>query len=347
MLGDSLVDAGNAHRAVDRFDDLLPGDLVDNPAPASSGYVEGRFTNGYTFADQVAVALLGTPTQRTFPWGFQLPFWGQLWVDRPSGNALNFAYGGAEITQGYTPVPSLRKQVNAIKKLPGGGDPDALYIVTFGGNDVRDLVPAEGRITTGWDALGDIYENASVLRREVERLIDWGAGHVVVTGVTDIGLLPEFTGEPDEGYRRGLASSYSRLLDDLAGSMLSTIALEPWQELSFISLFDLSQEIAFNPGAFGLTDVSQACLEVKMPAPDVDCSGFLFFDELHPTAHAHGILADRILGLLDSPELAASFATAGFASLATVEAAQVPAPAALSLFGLGAVAVAVRRRCAA
>ena len=108
----------------------------------AKGYFEGRFTDGYNFADLVSNKMLLVATRphfrtasRTRYSASTLPF-----VSRPTGANLNFAYGGAQAIQGNEDVPDLDDQTDAYRNF-ATADPNALYIVTMGGNDVRELVP--------------------------------------------------------------------------------------------------------------------------------------------------------------------------------------------------------------
>src|SRR4051794_25633320 len=98
VFGDSLVDSGNALRAAQLLNDI-PFNSLPNGAPtADKGYFQGRFTDGYNFADLVANKFVGAPTDHTFPYGFETPLFGATipFASKPTGVNLNFAYGGAQ-----------------------------------------------------------------------------------------------------------------------------------------------------------------------------------------------------------------------------------------------------------
>src|SRR5678816_213082 len=88
VFGDSLVDPGNALKAAELLD-AFPFTSLPNGAPtASKGYFEGRFSDGFNFADLISNKLLSQPTQPTFPYGFEDPVFGLSlpFVSRPDGN---------------------------------------------------------------------------------------------------------------------------------------------------------------------------------------------------------------------------------------------------------------------
>jgi len=86
VFGDSLVDSGNGLRAA-RSLDSVPFVALPSGAPTSAkGYFEGRFTDGYNFADLVSNKLLSKATSPTYPYGFEDPLFGLSipFVNRPS-----------------------------------------------------------------------------------------------------------------------------------------------------------------------------------------------------------------------------------------------------------------------
>src|SRR5687768_18601366 len=103
VFGDSLVDAGNALKLAEFYGDLTFSELPDGAPSAELGYYEGRFSNGYSFADLLANKAIGSVTEPVFPYGYEDPWLGipiAPWASDPDGINLNFAYGGAQIRQG-------------------------------------------------------------------------------------------------------------------------------------------------------------------------------------------------------------------------------------------------------
>ena len=329
VFGDSLVDTGNAREAADFLDDLpFPYPSAPDPTPPKRGYFPGRFTNGPNYADLLSAELTGGGLEIVFPYGFPTPF-GQIPFNQPHGSRLNFGYGGAQALQGDEEVPDLSQQVRAFANLPGPADPDALYLLTFGGNDIRQLVPRKGAIAK--EAKANAYLNAvsDEIVSQVSRLFGLGARHVVLTGVPDIGLLPAYSGRSDEAVRRAAASAFSSELNTLLLADLDSLVLASDQDLTFYDFQPLTHAIFADPARFGFFDVTRPCLSVMKPAPDVDCSGFLFFDDAHPTASVHRLIADDIL--------------AGFMT-ASVFTAAVPEPETWAMLLIGFILLSAQLR---
>jgi lysophospholipase L1-like esterase len=302
VFGDSLVDPGNALKAAKAFA-ALPFVSLPNGAPtADKGYFEGRFTDGYNFADLISNKLLGTATKTTFPYGFEDPVFGIPipFVNRPEGNNLSFAYGGSQALQGVEPVPDLDGQTDIYQNYTP--DPNALYIVNIGGNDVRELVPGTGDPALGNVVAAHLSAIAGEIAQEVDQLYQRGARHVLVTGIPDVGLIPEYGGTVNEAARRSLATEYSERLDDLVDTALARLTLPAGASLYDFDFIGLADAVVADPAARRFTNVTDARTSVQAGALDPLGSGFLFFDKIHPSAQAHAQIAAAILeSLQDAP----------------------------------------------
>ena len=97
----------------------------------------------------------------------------------------NFAYGGA--TTGGTVPPGVTFQTLDYLARQGinGADPDALYIVYAGGNDVRNELGS----TLAPEALAAAAtEN---VRQTVTNLAQAGAEYIMVPNLSDLALTPD------------------------------------------------------------------------------------------------------------------------------------------------------------
>lgn len=335
VFGDSLVDTGNARDAADFLDDLpWPFPSFADPAPPKRGYFPGRFTNGLNYADILSAELTGGALETVFPYGFPTPF-GKFPFGKPAAGHLNFGYGGAQAIRGDEEMPDLSQQISAFADLTGPADPNALYLLTFGGNDLRQLVPGKGRVASQAKATAYLNQVSDEIVGQVRRLFGLGAQHIVLTGAPDIGLLPSYSGRSNEAFRRASASAFSSQLNALLLADIGALALAPQQRLSFFDFQPLTSAIAADPGRFGFADIKTPCLAVMRPAPGVDCTGFLFFDDLHPTAAAHRLVANYIMADLN----AANYIAASLTSTAVPE----PETWAMLLTGFISMAVQLRR----
>lgn len=321
VFGDSLIDAGNALALAEWYDGLPFSDLPDGAPTAELGYFEGRFSDGYTMADLVANRLLGTPTQPIFPYGYEDPVVGvpiDPFEDEPTDNNLNWAYGGAQIIMGGEAVPDLDGQTDAFRDaVDGEADPHALYFVTIGGNDVRDLVPATGDVTGEEDARADLKAAAEELLDELSQLVSIGGQHILIAGIPDVGIIPRYDTngngvldtdpldgpdgtEPSELARSETATAYSAYLDDLVRSEVLPALAEQGARVTYVPLANVTDDFGAvtSEGALPLVLPVLAALnglETGALAEDILAyRDLVFFDDVHPTAQVHALVAAQI-----------------------------------------------------
>lgn len=261
VFGDSLVDAGNVR--------IATGGATPS---AALGYFQGRFTNGYDYTDLLSIATFGTPTVASLA----------------GGN--NFAWGGARVVAntGDT-IPDLGLQLGAYNaRALGVGDPNALYVLNFGGNDVFAI----GRNDIG--GLTPEQYSAQVVTQyadSVRYLNALGAKNILITGI------PNATDPIGVALEVRLQAALDALTPQLSQGT-------NFYRYSFIDFFG---RVATDPGSLGLpplrTDTS--CLRVQTPGPNIDCTGFFYFDDVHPTAAVHAAAArdiNRQFNLVPVPE---------------------------------------------
>jgi outer membrane lipase/esterase len=259
-FGDSLSDTGNV--AI----------LTRGAVPPPAFYFNGRFSNGPIWLDRIGAALGGD-------------------VDPRLAGGSNFAFGAARVTASPF-VFSMRLQANAFLGATGAADPDNLYIVFGGGNDIWDAV---GRA----DPIGAVTTAAQQLAGIVDDLANAGAVDIVVPSLPNVGQLPEArqAGSAVVNLATLLTQVFNQTLaQELAG-------IDASRDLNLIqpNFFGLLQTIVASPSSFGLTNVTDACVPATpfsvLPGTPV-CSNpnqFLFWDLQHPTSVGHALFANAAL----------------------------------------------------
>ena len=269
VFGDSLTDSGNVFYFTTQFLPIAP----DIPAPP---YFQGRFSNGYNFADDLSLGLFGKPTA----------------ASRTGGN--NFAVGGATTGRSnvVAPVlPGLRAQAEDFlsTRASTGADPNALYLVYGGSNDLiaaTDDVGSGDPTLIAQDTVNAAMANLGAIITELSAS---GAQHFLVPNLADIGKLPRFLGA---GELSTFASQASTSFNAALATLLQTFPTLDIHTLDVHAAFD-----AAPAGLGGFGNTTTACYTGGIeggtpPVPCADPDNHLFWDDIHPTARTHAILGD-------------------------------------------------------
>ncbi len=247
VFGDSYCDVGNLY--------LADGETYP-PAP----YYMGRFSDGPLWVDHVA-GFLKVP----------------LTPARLGGT--DYAFGGAWATApqplGSGVIPSVPEQVGLYLQQHGGkADPNALYIIEGGGNDIVDT-------TTGSpQALGSAIAQNLVASEIMLRQA--GARHFVIPNLFNVGLLP--VAQSKAAFASAATIAANKGLNQL---------LAPEEENSGVHIlrmdvFSLMSAVQTDPTHFGFTDVTNPCLTNALCA---DPDHTFFWDTFHPTLFGHAFFA--------------------------------------------------------
>ncbi|MEZ5735273.1 MAG: SGNH/GDSL hydrolase family protein [Novosphingobium sp.] len=319
IFGDSLVDAGNALGLAEWYDGLPLTDLPDGTPTAELGYYEGRFSNGYTYADIITNSFLGKVSQPVFPYGYEEPFLGipiSPFEPEPKDNNLNWAYGGAQIIKGGEAVLDLDEQTDAYRDAADGeANPAALYLITMGGNDVRDLVPHGGEPAGEVEAHAKLDRVAAELLDELDQLFDLGARHFLITGIPDVGLIPRYDinanrildSDPQdigEAERSAIATAYSSYLDALIRTEVVAALEDLGADVTYVPLADIEGDggNVLVPGVLPLVLPTIAQLNgLTVQELTGDILGYqelLFFDQIHPNAQLHALVGAQLFARL-------------------------------------------------
>jgi len=258
VFGDSYCDVGNIF-------------IATGGAKPAAPYYQGRFSNGPIWVDHIA----GT-------YGLTLkPY---------LAGGTDFAFGGAEVTtavsEGTQSIPSIPQQIELYLSLHSGkADPDALYIVEGGGNDILNAPPGTSPQQLGGEiALG--------LATGIELLERAGARHLLISNLFDVGKLP--------GTRLAGITSFATATTLVVNQQLSFWLLlesfSPQTRIYRLDTYDFLQGLFADGSHFGFTDVTDPCL-VTSPAPSICSNPYvnLFWDAEHPTLFGHSMFATLAL----------------------------------------------------
>lgn len=284
VFGDSLSDTGN----------LFAATGGTNPIPP---YFNGRFSNGPVWVETLA-ASLGLPVNPSLLGG------------------TNYAFAGAVTGPSFVaqPVPTLVQQAASFIGAPGPADPNALYVIWGGGNDVR----------AGGNPGGSMANAVTNVTNIITSLAAEGAKFFLVANLPNIGLTPDaIAGGPAAVAG---ATFLSTTFNSALAAALPGLGAGLGVGINQLDVFGFLNNVIANPGAYGINNTNTKCYTgsstlgggTVCATPDT----YVFWDGIHPTA-----AAARALG-----GLAGSI---------------VPVPAAAWLFVSGVAVLGALRRKAA
>jgi len=297
IFGDSLSDSGN--NAVVLAPSVTPVPISGNSFIPTFPYASGHYTNGSVWAQTFASGLGLSANPSLAPGGTDYAFGGA----RTGPLTPNPFPGGL-----FDPFPpSLETQAAFFLFQHANVAPSsALYVVAGGGNNARDALIAIAGCTTVACVNAIIQSTAGAFARDIgaidAELELAGAKKIVVWDVPDIGDAPAVRAAGAAALGTLVAASMNAALQAAIASDL---------DVQLFDLFGLVDHIVTDPGAFGLTNVTDACAQFTLCDP----SKYLFWDGIHPTSAGHLIIGDAML-------------------------AQVPEAATLMLLGAGAAGLA-------
>jgi phospholipase/lecithinase/hemolysin len=246
VFGDSLSDTGNMYA------------LTRGRIPVDPPYEEGRYSNGPVWPEYLASAM-GVPME-------------------------NYAHGSA--LSGYRNLegayPGMRTQVDAyVASHPSGADPNGLYVVWVGANDILGLRSAAAVSQTVAAAVANI---STVLGQ----LALVGARHIVLGLMPDLGLTPYASG-PNALAPKEALTALSRDFNNHLLEQVGKLGIP----VRVMDSFQLLRDVVANPRAYGFRTVDEGCVRLSGRICR-RASRYLFWDDRHPTTKGHAILADYI-----------------------------------------------------
>ena len=172
-------------------------------------------------------------------------------------------------------------------------DPDALYVIQFGGNDLRDAL-------TSVDPVGSVSQAVAAEIGMIKQLADQGATHFLVVNAPDLGIVPVINLMGVAGPASFLSVLYNGFLEQGIQS-LEANPLYAGVTFDRLDLFGIVHQIVADPAAFKLENTTAPCLMFLPPATDIcdEPNKFAFWDGIHPTKIIHGIIAEQAAAIYD------------------------------------------------
>ena len=281
VFGDSLSDTGNVT--------AITGTV---PLPP---YAPGRFSNGPVWVERLATDL-------------------GLSANAALTGGTNWAFGGAPTGPPYTQsVPYITQQVTGgfcpsgcipgyLQTTGGVADPNALYVVWGGGNDVRQ---------------GSITGSVSNISSAITTLATAGAQNFLVPNLPNIGLTPEAQagGPAQVAGATFLSVTFNAQLIAATAGLRTTLGVS----IIDVNVFAFLNNTIANAGSLGITNTTGRCYSgaTGVGGAGTVCANpdeYVFWDGIHPTARAHALLGDFAASVVPVPAAAWLFVSA-FAAL--------------------------------
>jgi phospholipase/lecithinase/hemolysin len=268
-FGDSLSDAGN----------IAFGSL--NQIPVSSIYSDGRFSNGNVWVQDLSQDLGLPPVKPSLTGG------------------TDYAYGGAQTgaTAVHAANPSdLASQLGQFVANVPNPSPNALYTVWAGSNDV--LTIANSTLTPAQQQAA-VQQAVTNETNFINGLIAHGAKNLVVLDVPDLSKTPYEAARPaSDATSSTLAQQYNAEL----GQAIQQIVASGAASINYVDTYSVLDSVVANPAAYGFNNVTQPIWNGNLTdahsgtlaATGAAQNGYLYFDNLHPTAATHSLLAQGI-----------------------------------------------------
>jgi phospholipase/lecithinase/hemolysin len=228
---------------------------IDPTQVPSDYYYQGRFSNGPVWAEYLA----------------EEDFLDCTLVDN--------AYGGAT-TDGTSP-PGLIAQVSAYTGSATLED-NTLFAIWIGANDFLN----------GSD---DFATSAANIGTALEDLTTFGAEHILILNLPDLGSTPRYLGTSDEAGARLLSQGFNAALAAVIDTFL---VAHPEVTVYEFDIYAFLQATADDPGSYGFTNATQVCPSYAVAGDFDNSAGYVFWDDIHPTTEAHDVIADQILSIL-------------------------------------------------
>lgn len=219
--------------------------------------------------------------------------WNETLAFDIGASLTNFAVAGAQTGTGNvwdggpfpgSPYGGLQNQI--ADYTSGSMDSDALHVVWAGSNNFLSI-PSDPVAAIG-QAVTDIVTAVGTLAVA-------GMTKIWVINLPDFGLTPRLIDA-------GLSAEGTALTDGFNAALAGGLAGAGLGGIPIYDAAGLMRDIVAAPGDYGLTNVTEACIDPLDPlAPgsclaewSLDSDQYMFWDDIHPTRAVHNIFADEI-----------------------------------------------------
>ena len=213
---------------------------------------------------------------------------------------------------GGVPVPGalsiLAQKDRFISDLVGGSaDPNALFVVWAGANNLIDIVETAAA-NPSYDPTTALTKAVTDVGTIVGDLAAKGARNILVPNLPDFGVLPLVTGgratSSGATYLTiAFNSSLGSVLDGVEG-FFSNLNID--LNLVRFDTFGLFNAVLADPAAFGFSNTKNGCYSKFGEPGGTTCANpdeYVSWDGFHPTSALHSLLASRMASAVPEPNI--------------------------------------------
>jgi outer membrane lipase/esterase len=221
-----------------------------------------------------------------------------------TGN-INFSYGGARTDlapNSNGPIPSTGTQIGAFLLNGGRFGANDLVSLWGGANNLFQGIPvAAGNPATATTVMAGVAAaSAADIGNQVRQLSGAGARTIVVFNLPSFDQTPQFAGGPAQALSGFSSASFN-------GALFTQLQNSGGANVILIPVDQIFAAVLANPTGFGLSNVTQQCIQVLACVGNPAARGsFLFWDGVHPTVTGHRIIEAAVREYLIAPSRAAS-----------------------------------------
>jgi phosphodiesterase/alkaline phosphatase D-like protein/phospholipase/lecithinase/hemolysin len=258
-FGDSLSDNGNLFK------------LIGSPSPPAW---EGRSSNGPVYVEQLA-QLLNVPLD-------DLAVAGAEASDSSPPVLVN------PVTHNPLPINLSNQVAEYIAQLNGAGAPaGTTALINIGANDYQGFFASffpSGHLPSSLAISDFVASVVGSIEKAVEALTSVGVEKIELFTLPDFGFTP--------AAQLGGVAVFAHALDDANNAVLEQVAANH-PNVHIVDDFQVTEALFADPRSFGFIDplkvpwVNLLAAHSTQFAPNE----VAFFDQIHPTAAAHGVLA--------------------------------------------------------
>jgi len=279
-------------------------------ALAASGAASAQFNNMVFFGDSLSDAGFFGARFTVNPglaWTQNLGNAYGLSITPSNQGGTDYAQGGARVTLPSASTPSgapqrpVSTQVGELLQKTPSLDPNTLYTVWVGGNDILQggTEAALGLITPA-QLQANIVTAAGQTAQQLARLHAAGARYIMLTNLGNGQLTPFGVANPTAPI-----GALSSLFDSTLNGAVAQLGFE----VININTGGLLKEVVTSPGRYGFTNATQAgcttgaffCTSATLVTPNA-AQTYVWADDVHPSPAMHAIVGQYADSVLRAPQ---------------------------------------------